>query len=97
MAESGSPAEVRGAAAANGRVQRRDSDAIVAEIEQTRDSLARTIDTLARRVSPANAARRLRDQAAGQLAKPRVQLSVAAAGVAVAGLLALRILSRRKS
>jgi anti-sigma factor RsiW len=97
MAESGSPAEVRGTAAANGRVQRRDADAIVAEIEQTRDSLARTIDTLAGRVSPANAARRLREQAAGQLAKPRVQLGVAAAGVAVAGLLALRIFGRRKS
>ena len=96
MAEPGSPAEVRGAATANGRVRRRDADAIVAEIERTRQNLARTIDTLAARVSPASTVRRLREQAASQLARPQVQAGVAVAGLLLVGLVVLRIANRRK-
>ena len=61
---------VRNGATANGRVAKRDSDEIVAEIEQTRQNLARTIDTLADRVSPSSNIRRLREQVAEQAAKP---------------------------
>ena len=44
-------------AEANGTVAVRDPDALVTEIERTRESLARTVDQLADRVSPANVAR----------------------------------------
>ena len=54
-------------AEANGTVAIRDPDVLVGGIERTRQDLARTIDALTDRVSPANVARRaaarLREQA----------------------------------
>ena len=97
MADPDSPAQVQGTVAANGRVARRDSDAIVADIERTRQNLARTIDSLAARVSPANNVRRIRQRAAEQLSRPEVQLTAAAVALAVAGLTVYRIWGRRKS
>ncbi len=87
---------VSGAAAGNGKVARRDSDEIVAEIERTRQNLARTIDSLADRVSPASNARRLREQAAEQLAKPQVQLSALAVALAATGFGIYRFWGRRR-
>jgi len=83
--------------AANGRVTRRDSDDIVAEIDRTRQNLARTIDTLADRVSPSSNVRRLRERASEQLAKPEVQLAALAVGLAVTGVVILRIWGRRRT
>jgi hypothetical protein len=85
---------VSGRAAANGRVARRDSDEIVAEIERTRQNLARTIDSLADRVSPASNMRRLRERAADQIGKPEVQLAVVAAVFAATGIAVYRIWGR---
>jgi hypothetical protein len=84
------------AGAVNGVVTRRDADAIVAEIERTRENLARTIDALADRVSPAYAAQRLRDRARAQAARPEVRLAAAAAGLAVVGIVLLRAWARRR-
>ena len=81
----------------NGKVAKRDSDEIVAEIERTRQNLARTIDTLADRVSPSSNMRRLREQAAEQMAKPEVQLAALAVGLAVTGIVILRIWGRRRA
>ena len=81
----------------NGRVTRRDSDDIVAEIERTRQNLARTIDTLADRVSPSSNVRRLRERASEQLTRPKVQLAVLAVGLAVTGVVILRIWGRRRA
>jgi hypothetical protein len=97
MADPDSPAQLRGTVAVNGKVAKRDSDAIVAEIERTRESLARTIDSLAERVSPANNVRRLRERATEQLSRPEVQLSAAAVGLAVVGVAIYRIWGRRKA
>jgi anti-sigma factor RsiW len=97
MADPDSPAQLRGTVAVNGKVAKRDSDAIVAEIERTRQNLARTIDSLADRVSPANNVRRLRERATEQLSRPEVQLSAAAVGLAVVGLAIYRIWGRRKA
>jgi hypothetical protein len=109
MADPDSHARVRASSAANGRVAltgtvtsngrvaRRDSEDIVAEIERTRENLARTIDTLADRVSPASNARRLRERANEELRRPEVQLAAAAIGLAVTGIVIYRLWARRRS
>jgi hypothetical protein len=50
-------------AEANGEVAARDPDALVTQIERTRESLGRTVDQLAVRLSPANVAQRALDRA----------------------------------
>jgi energy-coupling factor transporter ATP-binding protein EcfA2 len=87
---------VSGKAAANGRVAKRDSDEIVAEIERTRQNLARTIDSLADRVSPASNVRRLRERAASELSRPEVQVAALAAALAATGFAVYRIWARRR-
>ena len=79
-------------AEANGEVALRDPDALVKEIERTRENLARTIDTIAERVSPANVARRGLSRVMDQVARPEVQIAAGATVVAVTGLI---ILARR--
>lgn len=74
-------------AEANGEVAIRDPDALVTQIERTRDSLARTIDQLADRVSPANMANRALDRAREQLDRPEARI----AGGAVAALAVLGV------
>jgi Protein of unknown function (DUF3618) len=96
MADPDGTVEVHGTVAANGRVGGRSADALVAEIERTRESLAQTIDSLADRVSPANNVRRLRERALEQIARPEVQLAAAAVGLAVAGIVIIRIWGRRR-
>jgi hypothetical protein len=106
MADPDSQAQLRGNSAANGaltgtvtsngRMAKRDSEDIVAEIERTRQNLARTIDQLADRVSPASNARRLRERAADELSKPEVQLAAAAVALAVTGIVILRVWGRRR-
>lgn len=86
---------------AEGTVARNNSaknspEALVAEIEHTRADLARTIDALADRVSPASNVRRLRDELREQLSRPEVQLGAAAAGAFVVGLTLLGIWARRR-
>ena len=87
---------VSGKAAANGRVAKRDTDEIVAEIERTRQNLARTIDSLADRVSPSSNVRRLRERAIHEFSRPEVQLAVVAAALAATGFAVYRIWGRRR-
>jgi hypothetical protein len=96
MADQDGAVEVRGTVAVRGSVARQSPDMIVAEIERTRESLARTIDALTEKVSPANNVRRLREQVAGQVARPEVKLAAAAAGLAVVGIAIYRIWGRRR-
>jgi hypothetical protein len=112
MADPGGAAqEVRGAVAvrdtgANGTVTegtvaksdsaKNDPDALVAQIEHTREDLARTIDALADRVSPASNVRMLRAKVMEQLGRRDVQMGAAAAGAVVIGLAALSIWARRR-
>jgi hypothetical protein len=86
---------------AEGTVARNNSaksspEALVAEIEHTRDDLARTIDALADRVSPASNVRLLRSKIREQVTRPEVQLGAAAAGAFVVGLTLLGIWARRR-
>ncbi len=96
MADPDGSVEVRGTAALNGTVTKRGSEQIVADIDRTREDLARTIDALTERVSPANNVRRLKEQLALQAARPEVQLAAAAAALAVVGVVIYRIWGRRK-
>jgi hypothetical protein len=97
MADPDGAGTVQGAVAARGAAAaRNDPDAIVAEIDSTRESLARTIDSLAERVSPANNVRRLRARLQEQAARPEVQLAAAAVGLAVISLTIYRVFIRRK-
>lgn len=96
MAEPDGTVEVQGTVAVRGAVAKKDPDAIVAEIERTRENLAQTIDELADKVSPANNVRRLKERLAEQAARPDVQLAAAAVGLAVLGFTIYRIWGRRR-
>jgi hypothetical protein len=100
MADPHAAVEVHGAVAVNGQVANNDPDVLFAQIEHTREDLARTIDSLAERVSPASNIRLLRENLQGkvreQLAKPEVQLGAVAVGVAVVGLTILRVWAKHR-
>jgi hypothetical protein len=96
MADRGGEVEVHGAVAVTGSVAGRDPDALVAQIEHTREDLARTIDELADRVSPANNVRMLRERAKQELSRPEVRIGAAVAGAAIVGIVILRIWRRRR-
>lgn len=93
MADRDGAVAVRGDGAVTARD---DPDELVAEIERTRESLARTIDSLADRVSPANTVRRLRVRVQEQAARPEVRLAAAAVGLAVLSFTVYRVFGRRK-
>jgi hypothetical protein len=73
----------------------RNPDTLVDEIERTRENLARTIDAIAERVSPANNARMAMDRVREQVSKIDVRYAVAG-GALVVGAVALIIWRRRK-
>ena len=73
----------------------RDPDALVNEIERTRENLARTIDAIASRVSPANNARKAMDRVREQVSQIDMRY-VAVGGAVVVGTVALLIWRRRK-
>jgi Protein of unknown function (DUF3618) len=81
-------------AEANGEVALRDPDALVKEIERTRANLARTIDKLAERVSPANVTKRTMSRLMEQVSKPQVQIGAAAVGVVTLALVVWRLRRR---
>jgi len=81
-------------AEANGEVALRDPDALVKEIERTRADLARTIDTLTERVSPANLGDRAMSRVRDQLSRPEVQIGAAAVTVVTLALLVWRLRRR---
>jgi hypothetical protein len=96
MADPDSAVEVQGTVASRAAVNGSDPDAIVAQIERTRENLAQTIDTLAERVSPAGNARRLRERALELAQRPEVRMAAAAVGLAIVGIAILKIWGRRK-
>ncbi|HEX4060288.1 MAG TPA: DUF3618 domain-containing protein [Streptosporangiaceae bacterium] len=72
-----------------------DPDTLVSEIERTRDNLARTIDAIAERVSPANNARKAMERVREQTSKIDVRY-VAAGAAVVVGATVLMIVRRRR-
>jgi len=89
MAMGGGDEGMPAVADTQGAATPRDPDALVREIERTRENLAQTIDALAERIRPANVARRALDRAREQLATPEGALlagtatAVLAVGAAV--------------
>jgi predicted metal-dependent phosphoesterase TrpH len=84
-------------AEANGTVASRDPDALVDEIERTRESLARTVDQIADRVSPANVAERALDRVREQLQRPEARMAGGAlAAVTVLGVAVLLVRRRHR-
>jgi Protein of unknown function (DUF3618) len=77
-------------AEANGEVAVRDPDQLVKQIERTRENLARTIDTLTERVSPANVAKRALSKLRDQASRPEVQIGAAAVTVVTVALVVWR-------
>jgi hypothetical protein len=96
MADPDGAVEVRGTVAVGATAAGNDPDALVAEIERTRENLAQTIDTLMERVSPANVAHKFRERLREQAARPEVRLAAVAVGLAVTSVLVLRIWGRRR-
>ncbi len=84
-------------AEANGTVAIRDPDALVKEIARTRESLARTVDQLADRVSPANVAHQALNRAREQLQRPEARMAGGAlAALAVLGVATYLIRRRHR-
>jgi len=96
MADPGGEVEVHGAVAVSGDISGRNPDALVAQIEHTREDLARTIDALADRVSPANNIRLLRERAKEEMSRPQVKMAAVAAGAVVVGIVIFRVWSRSR-
>ena len=95
MADPDGVVEVQGTVAVSGSVARQSPDMIVADIERTRENLARTIDAIAVRVSPANNARKVMDRLREQVSQIDVRYA-AAGGAVVVGAAVLIIWRRRK-
>jgi hypothetical protein len=77
----------------HGEVAVRDPDELVKEIEATRENLARTIDALTERVSPAHIARSAVDRGRQKLSQPQAKL---AAGLTVAAVVTAAWLAWRR-
>jgi predicted metal-dependent phosphoesterase TrpH len=84
-------------AEANGTVASRDPDALVDEIERTRESLARTVDQISDRVSPAGVAQRALDRVREQLQRPEARIAGGAlAALTVIGVAAYLVRRRHR-
>ena len=97
MADPDGAVEVRGTVAVGATVARKRSGRAASRRSSGPGrTWPQTIDTLMDRVSPANTARRLRERLREEAARPEVRLAAVAVGLAVAGILVLRIWGRRK-
>jgi hypothetical protein len=72
----------------------RDTDTIKQEIDQARDQLASTVDSLAERANPRRIADDLKARVVRFIKKPAVTISLAGVGVVVVVLVVRRIRSR---
>ena len=80
----------------NGRVAVRDPDAVINEIERTREDLAHTIDALTERVSPGNVARHGLAEVREQFSRPQVRVAVGAAILITAAAVGFMLWRRNK-
>jgi len=75
-------------------VAERDPNAVISDIESTRENLARTIDQITDRVAPANVLRRTLASLREEAAKPQVQLIAGGVVLAFATVIGIGIWRR---
>jgi hypothetical protein len=75
-------------------VAERDPDAVMTDIESTRENLARTIDQITDRVAPANVLRRTLAKVREEAEKPQVQLIAGGVVLAFATVIGIGIWRR---
>jgi Protein of unknown function (DUF3618) len=75
-------------------VAERDPNAVISDIESTRENLARTIDQITDRVAPANVLRRTLASIREEAAKPQVQLIAGGVVLAFATVIGIGIWRR---
>ena len=80
----------------NSRAAISDPESLVREIERTRSELARTVDAIADRVSPSNAARRALTRVRDQVPRVDPPVAAAVATALVVGATAFVIWRRRR-
>jgi hypothetical protein len=83
-------------AEADGEVAVRDPDAVVQEIETTRENLARTIDALTERVSPDNVTRRILAKVREEASRPQAQMVGGAVVLVTVAVIAIGMWRRRR-
>ena len=80
----------------NGRVAVRDPDAVINEIERTREDLAHTIDALTERVSPGNVVRHSLTEFREQASRPQVRMAAGAVTVVTVAVIAFALWRHNK-
>ena len=80
----------------NGRVAVRDPDAVINEIERTREDLAHTIDALTERVSPGNVARQTLAEVREKVSLPQARMVGGAVALVTVAVVAYALWRRRK-
>jgi hypothetical protein len=79
-----------------GEIAVRDPNAVINEIERTRENLAQTIDTLTERVSPGNVARHTLAQVREQASRPEVRMVGGAVALVAVAAVAYALWRRRR-
>jgi len=80
----------------SGEIAVRDPDAVINEIERTRENLAQTIDALTERVSPGNVARHTLAEVREKVSSPQVRMAGGAVALVAVAVVAYALWRRRR-
>jgi len=80
----------------SGEIAVRDPDAVIDEIERTRENLAQTIDALTERVSPGNVARQTLAEVREKVSLPQARMVGGAVALVTVAVVAYALWRRRK-
>ncbi|HUL28369.1 MAG TPA: DUF3618 domain-containing protein [Streptosporangiaceae bacterium] len=80
----------------SGEVAVRDPDAVIDDIERTRENLAQTIDALTERVSPANVARQTLSEVREKVSGPQIRMVGGAVALVTVAVVAYALWRRRR-
>jgi cytochrome c-type biogenesis protein CcmH/NrfG len=79
-----------------GEVAVRDPDAVIDDIERTRENLAQTIDALTERVSPGNVARQTLAEVREKVSGPQIRMVGGAVALVTVAVVAYALWRRRR-
>ena len=80
----------------SGEIAVRDPDAVIDEIERTRENLAQTIDALTERVSPGNVARQTLAEVREKVSLPQARMVGGAVALVTVAVIAYALWRRRR-